>query len=308
MAVLNEHKVVLLVGPTAVGKTELSLSLTETLRGEIVSCDSRQVYRYMDIGTAKPTPAELARAPHHFIDVRDPDDYYSAGHYGEEARGCIDQLFERDKPPVVVGGSGFYIQALVDGLFAPRLSNPAVKEKWRRRIAEEGIETVFDYLRRVDPVTAGRLHANDLQRVVRALEVFDLSDTPISQFRQGDAEPAEFNPVFIGLYRDRQNLYERINRRVDAMLEQGLLDEVRALRERGYSPSLNALRTVGYREVFQYFEGELTFDEMVEKIKQNTRRYAKRQLTWFRKDERIHWLNIETTFTLQAIDKISHLL
>ena len=295
----KEHKVLFIVGPTAVGKTMLSLKIAEALDAEIISADSRQVYRFMDIGTAKPTPVELARVPHHFIDVRSPDQYYSAGEYGREARLCIEKLFARGYLPVVVGGSGFYIQALADGLFAPPISDPAVKEKWRGRIAAEGKEAVFELLRQVDPQSATRLHPNDTQRVVRALEVYDLTGLPISRYRRGGERPADFTPIFIGLAREREALYRRIEERVDLMMEQGLVEEAQGLLQRGFSPRLNALRTVGYQEVFSYLNGDLGYTEMIELIKTNSRRYAKRQLTWFRRDARIHGLDL-AEFSFQA--------
>ncbi len=264
--------------------------LAERLGAEILSADSRQVYKFMDIGTAKPTPAELARVPHHFIDIRKPDQLYSAGEYGRQARAVIDDLFSYNKMPLVVGGSGFYIRALVDGLFAPKVTDADVKEQWRRRIRQEGKERIFELLAQVDPQTASRLHINDTQRVVRALEVWELTGKPISQFRQGDETPAPFTPLFFGLDRDRAELYSRIESRVEKMIADGLVNEVEHLQQMGYGPQHNALRTVGYREVFDFFDGMFDFDTMIDTIKRNTRRYAKRQLTWFRKDERIFWV------------------
>ena len=289
----NVHKVLFIIGPTAVGKTELSLNLAEQLNGNIVSADSRQVYKYLDIGTAKPTQQERARVPHHFIDIHFPDFYYSAGEYGREARQHIDSLLKNGVAPVVVGGSGFYIQALVDGLYAPAISDSAVKEKWRRRIQEEGMEPILTILKQVDPLSAERLHPNDAQRIIRALEVWELTGKPISACREGDEQPADFAPIFIALNRDRAKLYRRIEARVDQMLRDGLVDEVEHLKNMGYGPELNALRTVGYQEVFDHFSGVLSFADMVETIKRNTRRYAKRQLTWFRRDPRINWIDID---------------
>ena len=305
---MNENKVLIVVGPTAVGKTEVALQLAESLKAEIVSADSRQVYRYLDIGTAKPTLEERRRIPHHFIDVRDPDQYYSAGEYGREARQRIAELLKRGIVPIVVGGSGFYIRALVDGLFAPRISDSTVKEKWRTRIREQGSETVFAYLLQVDPHTADRLHPNDTQRIVRALEVYEISGQVISQFRQGNAEPATFQPVFIGLMRDRKQLHERIERRVDLMLASGLVEEVAVLKKKGWGPELNALRTVGYQEVFKFLDGLYSYDEMIQKIKTSSRQYAKRQMTWFSKDQRIHWLAVDNTTTREVLQEIKILL
>jgi tRNA dimethylallyltransferase len=277
-----------------VGKTAWSLQLAEQTGGEIVSADSRQIYRYMDIGTAKPTRAQRAAVPHHFIDICDPDGYYSAGDFGREARACVASLLESGRTPIVVGGSGFYVRALVDGLFAPAVSDLAVKEKWRQAIRERGQEEVFAFLRSVDPQTAERLHVNDTQRIVRALEVYDLTGEPISHYRQGREQAADFCPLFIGMDRPRSILYERIEKRVDAMLADGLVDEVNGLQSRGWGPHLNALRTVGYEEVFRLLAGELNQQQMIDLIKQNSRNYAKRQLTWFRKDQRLLWLDATT--------------
>lgn len=290
---MSAPRVVFLIGPTAVGKTDLSLELAARWSAEIVSADSRQIYRYMDIGTAKPGLAELRRIVHHFIDIKNPDDYYSAGDYGREARSCIQTLQAAGRNALVVGGSGFYIQALVSGLFAPPVTDAAVKEKWRQAVRDQGAAAVFDYLRKVDPVSAGRLHVNDTQRIVRALEVYDLTGEPISSFRTTTETTAAFSPVYIGLDRPRPVLYQRIETRVDEMLAGGLLDEVRGLQERGWDLHLNALRTVGYSEVFRHFSGELNYDEMVHLIKQNSRHYAKRQLTWFRKNPAIAWFDLE---------------
>lgn len=289
---MKNVRVLLLVGPTAVGKTDLSIHIAQALGGEIVSADSRQVYRVMDIGTAKPTPEERALVPHHFIDSKDPDEIYSAGEYGRNARAVIDGLLTREILPVVVGGSGFYIRALVDGLFAPEISDQEVKEKWRRRVVTEGREAVFAELERVDPQTADRLHINDTQRIIRALQVYELTGKPISEFQEGREEPADFEPVFIGLERDRQELVQRIEQRVDQMIEQGLIEETKTLLAKGYSPELNALATLGYQEVVAYLQGEYNFEEMVEQIKIHTRQYSKRQMTWFRRDLRVNWINL----------------
>jgi len=305
---LSENRVLIIVGPTAVGKTEVALWLAESISTEIVSADSRQVYRYLDIGTAKPTLEERGRVPHHFIDIRDPDHYYSAGEYGREARQCIAELRQRGTAPIVVGGSGFYIRALVDGLFAPRISNPAVKGKWRMRIQNEGNEAVFSYLQQIDPRTAEHLHPNDTQRIVRALEVYELSGQVISQFRQGNEEPASFRPVFVGLRRNRKMLYERIERRVEQMLDSGLVDEVKALQKKGWGSELNALRTVGYQEMFAFLDGQYSYEEMVQKIKTSSRQYAKRQMTWFGKDKRIHWLEMDDRAIGDVVEEIRSLL
>ena len=302
--VLKENKVLILVGPTAVGKTDVSIHIARKLGGDIVSADSRQVYKYMDIGTAKPTHEQLDSVQHHFINVREPDQFYSAGEYGREARNCVYGLLRNGIVPVVVGGSGFYIQALVDGLFAPSVSDLAVKEKWHKKIETDGVDSVFAALEKVDPVSAKRLHPNDIQRVVRALEVYDLTGEPISKYQKGQEDAADFQPVFVGLTRERSELYSRIEYRVDEMFKDGLLEEVESLKKQGFDGSLNALKTVGYKEVFAYLNNELVFTEMVDTIKKNTRRYAKRQLTWFRKDSRIQWLDIDRLSETQIVETV----
>ncbi|MBN1995996.1 tRNA (adenosine(37)-N6)-dimethylallyltransferase MiaA [candidate division KSB1 bacterium] len=303
---MNVNKVPIIVGPTAVGKTELVLQLAQKIDAEIVSADSRQIYKYMDIGTAKPTSKELENFPHHFIDIRTPDQYFSAGEYGREARVRIKKIHAGGRTALVVGGSGFYIQALVDGLFAPRISDPEVKKHWHYIAQQNGTPFVLAYLRKVDPVTAERLQKNDLQRIVRAIEVFEISGRPISEYQKDTLQPAGFTPLFFGLNRNRQRLYERIEQRVDRMIRSGLVYEVQALKDRGWGPDLNALRTVGYTEVFAYLEGKLEYHEMVGKIKQNTRRYAKRQLTWFKRDERILWMDLDllSTASVSVLDGI----
>lgn len=289
-----KKKVLLIVGPTAVGKTEVSLQLAKLLDSEIVSADSRQVYKYMDIGTAKPTQEQRRQVPHHFIDIKHPDEYYSSGEYGREARDCVDEIFDRGKQPIVVGGSGLYIRALVDGFFEPKVSDVNIKSDLKKQAADKGLSAMYERLKSVDPVTANRLHATDTQRILRALEVFEITGQPFSRFLENKPEPASFHPVFCGLSLDRHQLYSRIESRVDRMFAGGFLDEVKELKSRGYDSNLNALQTVGYKEAFLFLGGKIGFAEMVQLIKQKSRNYAKRQLTWFRKDERIHWLDLNS--------------
>jgi tRNA dimethylallyltransferase len=284
--------VLLIVGPTAVGKTEVSLELAKLVDSEIVSADSRQVYKYMDIGTAKPTEGQRAQVRHHFIDVKYPDEYYSAGQYGREARDCIEEILSRRKLPVVVGGSGLYIRALVDGVFEPKVSDVKIKSELKRQTAVIGISAMYERLKSVDPVTADRLHASDTQRILRALEVYEITGQPFSVFLENNPKPANFRPVFFGLTLERGKLYSKIEARVEKMFADGFLDEVKELKSRGYESNLNALQTVGYKEAFLFLEGRIDFAEMVDLIKQKSRNYAKRQMTWFRKDPRIHWVDV----------------
>lgn len=285
------EEVLVLVGPTAVGKTCIAIDVAREIGGEIVSADARQVYRDMDIGTAKPTASEQAQVRHHMIDVVDPTMQFSAGEYAHQARAMIQRLIAQGTVPVVVGGSGLYIRALLDGFFEGQGSDPDIREALRRRVEEEGAPALHRVLREVDPELADRLHPNDAQRIVRGLEVYYATGTPLSILQSRSPMPAPFTPVMVGFMRDRDTLYRRIEERVDRMIEQGLIEEVRALAQRGYGPHLYALRTVGYKEVFPYLEGKRGLPETIAEIKRNTRRYAKRQLTWFRREQRIWWLD-----------------
>ncbi|MCG8604428.1 tRNA (adenosine(37)-N6)-dimethylallyltransferase MiaA [bacterium] len=290
---MTAERVLFIVGPTGIGKTQISLELAKRIDIEIVSADSRQIYRHMNIGTAKPSPSQLLAVPHHFIDTKSPNDYYSAGQFATEARQCIDQIFKRQRQPVVVGGSGLYIRALVDGLFEPQIADADVKASLKKRARREGTEAMYAILQQIDPDTAKRLQPTDSQRILRALEVFEITGEAFSKFLELKPVPAEFEPCFWGIDLDRDKLYERINARVDAMLDQGFLDEVRALQERGYGPELNALQSVGYKEAFLFLKDELSHEAMVNLMKQKSRNYAKRQLTWFRRDRRIQWLDLQ---------------
>jgi tRNA dimethylallyltransferase len=291
-----------LVGPTGIGKTSVSLIIAEKLPTEIVSADSRQIYRFMDIGTAKPTSEILNKIRHHFIDYLSPEVYYSAGIYGREARIKIDQIFEFNKIPLVVGGSGFYIQALIDGLSEIEVSDQGIREELRERLEKEGVETLFKELEKVDPQLTTKIKLKDKQRIFRGLEVYYATGSPLSQLQLNKPIPADFKPLLIGLEAERDWLYKKINERVDKMIKLGLIDEVQKLKDKGFSLKTNALNTVGYKEVFQYLNGHLEMDEMVEIIKMNSRRYAKRQITWFRRDNRIKWLSIDK---FDKIDKVA---
>ncbi|MFZ5515385.1 MAG: tRNA (adenosine(37)-N6)-dimethylallyltransferase MiaA [Candidatus Zhuqueibacterota bacterium] len=289
-------KVIFIVGPTAVGKTGFSLQLAAQFESvEIISADSRQVYKLMDIGTAKPLLSERAQIVHHFIDCKLPDEYFSAGQFGNEARRVIDALFAGRKTPMVVGGSGLYIRALVDGLFERQVSSDVVKRQLKNEIREKGLPALYERLQAIDAASARQIHPNDGHRIVRALEVYELTGTPISEFYKNSTEPISFQPVFIGLNRRREELYRIIEERVDAMIRMGLVEEVAQLQQAGFGSNLNSMQTVGYREVFDYLEGRCDSDDMVRLIKQRTRNYAKRQLTWFRNDPRIKWFDIDTS-------------
>ncbi|MCI0706498.1 MAG: tRNA (adenosine(37)-N6)-dimethylallyltransferase MiaA [Ignavibacteriae bacterium] len=294
--------VLVIVGPTASGKTPLSLLLAEKLNGEIISADSRQVYKYLDIGTAKPTREELRRVKHHFIDILEPTKEYNAGEYGNEAREALQTILLRKKTPILVGGSGLYLKAVIDGFFEGPGKDPELRNELEEKLSRNGGAALLEELRGVDPETAARMDATKPRRIVRALEVYYATGMPLSKFHAEQAQNSIFEFIQFGLEWDRKELYQRINERVDRMVEQGLLDEVRALLNKGYSRSLNALNTVGYKEMFDYLEGKATLEESVELMKRNTRRFAKRQLTWFRADKRIRWVKCDgrTDFSLLA--------
>jgi tRNA dimethylallyltransferase len=277
-----------LVGPTASGKTDVSLELARHLNAEIISADSRQIYRYMDIGTAKPTEADRRAVRHYFVDELLPDKEFNAGEFGRRGREIIHDIIRRGKVPLVVGGSGLYIRALVDGFFDGPSADPGLRRELHRLLDEQGPEYLYDMLKAADPAAAGKMLPSNTRRVIRALEVLKITGIPISSLHETKIEIG-FTPVFVGLEWERKQLYSRINRRVELMIDAGLEAEVRNLQSMGFTSDMNALMTVGYREMFGYLDGVHSLSETIELIKMNTRRYAKRQLTWFRPDRRIRW-------------------
>jgi len=283
----------LLTGPTAVGKTSLSLELAQRLDAEIISADSRQIYRELTIGTSKPEPDQLARIPHHFIDALDLGTPFSAGEFARQANARIRSILERGRVPLVVGGSTLYLHALQFGLAEIPPVAPEVRQHLENRLADEGADPLFDELLRFDPVSAATLDPTKTHRLLRALEVYHGTGRPLSSYYENQ-QPPPFTFKVVVLYRERESLYERINQRVDQMLKHGLLDEVRGLLERSADPSFNALRTIGYQEPIAYLRGEIDYDEMVRLIKRNSRRYAKRQRTWFRRYPDYQWIHADT--------------
>ena len=285
-------QVLAIVGPTASGKTALSILLAEKLHGEIISADSRQIYKLLTIGTAKPTSEDFHRVPHHFIDVLDPDQEYNAAEYGQQARSKIEELLEKGTQPIIVGGSGLYVRAIIDGFFNGPGKYPEIREQLELDAKKFGAEILFEKLKRIDPVSAAKMDPSKVRRVVRALEVYYTTGKPISDLHSTQETRASFEVLQYALEWERKTLYDRINHRIDQMMEKGLVEEVRELKTRGYMSDLNALNTVGYKETFDFIEGKLTKEEMVRLIKQNSRRFAKRQLTWFRADKRIRWISV----------------
>lgn len=283
------------VGPTASGKTALGVRLALRLDGEVVSADSMQIYKGMDIATAKPTMAETCGVPHHLIGFREPDAPFSVADYVEAAGPVIRDIAARGRLPILVGGTGLYVDALTDNIrFGEEKADPALRAALQRQAEEEGGAAMLERLRAVDPETAARLHPGDVRRIVRALEVYEATGRTMAEQRaQSRREPSPYDTFFIGIRcADRQKLYDRINRRVDAMLEGGLLEEAAACLQASPAAS-GAAQAIGHKELRPYLEGELSLAEAVENLKRETRRYAKRQLTWFGRNPRIHWIEAD---------------
>jgi len=282
--------VLVLIGPTAVGKTALSLALAERFSCEIVGLDSMQIYRHMDIGTAKATAEERARVPHHLLDVVSPDEEYHVARYVADATQACREIIARGNRPLLVGGTGLYLKGLLEGLFEIPGIPEAVRESLRQRLAEEGRAVLFAELAQCDPESASRIHPNDTHRLLRALEIFQATGRSWSEhLREQQAQPSLATVLQIGLDCEREALYERINLRVEKMVEEGLLGEVEKLLAMGYDPGLKAMQSIGYRHMLQYLQGQWDWDETLFLLARDTRRYAKRQMTWFGNDPNIRW-------------------
>ncbi|MNB72373.1 tRNA dimethylallyltransferase [compost metagenome] len=286
-------KLLVLLGPTAVGKTRLSLSLASALHAEIISGDSMQVYRGMDIGTAKIKPEEMEGIPHHLIDVLDPTEPYSVAEFQAEGRRLIGEISARGRLPFIVGGTGLYIESLCYGFrFSEAVADEAFRSEMDRFADEHGALALHARLAEVDPESATRLHPNDRRRIIRALEIFRQTNTPLSQSPAAVKPESPYDLCLIGLTMDRQKLYQRIEERIDEMLADGLVDEVKALMERGCSRNLVSMQGLGYKEIAAYLGGEMTYEEAVILLKRDTRRFAKRQLSWFRHMKDIRWIDV----------------
>jgi tRNA dimethylallyltransferase len=300
-ATKDKPKILVIVGPTCSGKTAVSLGLAAKLNGEIISADSRQVYKHLDIGTAKPTPEERKAVKHYFVDELLPDQDFNAGRFGESGREIVGRILQQHKLPIVVGGSGLYVRSLIEGFFEGPGADDEFREAMENHITAGRIEYLLNELNRVDPVSAATIDPTKPRRIVRALEVYHLTGQPLSTLHREKRVQIDFQPLLYGLEWRRETLYCRIETRCEQMLASGLLHEVEHLEEMGYDDSLNALNTVGYAEAFSYRRGEMSYEEFVRLFKQNTRRYAKRQLTWFRSDKRIEWIEIDERRSTQDV-------
>ena len=286
------NNIICIAGPTASGKTALAVELAKELNGEVVSCDSMQVYRRMDIGTAKPTAEEMQGIPHHMIDVAEPDEDFSVSRYCAQAAPIVDDIVARGKTAIIAGGTGLYMDSLIQGNdFAP-FPATGVREQLEAEAEARGIQVLFDRLAAVDPEAAGRLHLSDRKRIIRALEVYlETGQTITEHNRKTRLIPPRYSPLWLGLdFENRADLYGRIDRRVGLMLDMGLIAEIQGLLAAGIPPKCTAMQAIGYKEFVAALKGECTIGEAADQVRQASRRYAKRQLTWFRRNQKIHWL------------------
>jgi len=282
-----------IAGPTAVGKTEYAIEAAKAFNGEIVSCDSMQLYQFMDIGSAKPTEEERAQAVHHLIDFLDPREEFSVARYQQLAREAIDDILSRGKLPVISGGTGLYLNSILyDMDFAEAAENSALRENLRSIAETNGPEALHEMLAELDPAAAERIHPNNTKKIIRAIERLQAGEGTVRPFDSGIRENPAYDPLMVCLTRDREELYDRINRRVDALIDAGLVDEVKSLVAMGLTADDISMKGIGYKEIIAYLEGETSLEESIDTIKKNTRHYAKRQLTWFRRYDKITVVNL----------------
>ena len=288
-----KNKILVIAGPTAVGKTDLSIELAEKLNGEIVSADSMQIYKYMDIGSAKVTKEEMKNIKHYMIDVVDPKDAFSVSEYKDMAKKNIDEIISKGKLPIIAGGTGLYIDSLTCNMnFSETEKDDQYREELEKLALEKGNEYIHEMLKDIDMESYNKIHPNNRKRVIRALEVYKLTGKPFSSYNAGKKMyESDYDVHYYVLTMDREKLYERINLRVDIMMEKGLIKECETLRDMGYTADMQSMQGIGYKEVLNYFDGKLSLDEAVNMIKQGSRNYAKRQLTWFRRDPRAIFLD-----------------
>lgn len=288
---MTKIPLIVIAGPTASGKTALSVNIAKAVGGEIVSADSMQIYKYMNIGTAKPTEIEKQGITHHMMDFLEPSESFSVADYCQMAKGVIEDIYKRGKIPVLVGGTGLYIDSLVNGVdFGEESGNEKIREELEHMAQTEGKEAVHKLLAEIDPETAEKYHPNNLRRIIRAIEVYKTQGVTVSQKAKAE-KISPYNAVYFCIDWDRSTLYDRIDRRVDVMVKDGLEDEVKSLLERDIPPESTAMQSIGYKEFCGYLKGNISLDDAVSMVKQNTRHYAKRQLTWFRRNKNINWLD-----------------
>lgn len=286
------RKIIVIAGPTAVGKTKYAIEAAKAFNGEVVSCDSMQLYKYMDIGSAKPTAKELAEVPHHLVDIINPAEPFSVAEYQKLAKASIEDIFARGKVPVIAGGTGLYLNSILyDMDFSNAKQDQELRQKLEKEAQEFGPEYIHNKLAELDADAAQRIHPNNVKKVVRAIEAA-ITGENIKDFKECNTKVTDFERILIGLTRDRDELYDRINQRVDLLVEQGLFDEVRRLLEKGLTESDISMKGIGYKEIIGYFDEKYSKEESIDLIKKNTRHLAKRQITWFKRYEDINWIDI----------------
>jgi len=288
-----KRPLIILTGPTAVGKTELSIRLAKEVNGEIISADSMQVYKYMDVGTAKIMPEEMQGVKHYLVDEFEPDDDFNVVKFQEYAKRYMEEIYAKGKIPIIVGGTGFYIQALLYDIdFDDNDADTSYRESLEKLAKEKGSDVLYDMLKKVDPKSCETIHANNVKRVIRALEFYEKTKKPISEHNETErAKTSPYNFAYFVLTDDREVLYERIDKRVDIMVQNGLFDEVKMLKDKGYKKEMVSMQGIGYKEVFDYLEGNSTYEEAIYILKRDTRHFAKRQLTWFRREKDVTWVD-----------------
>lgn len=301
--------VVVIIGPTASGKTKVSIELAKEIQGEIVSADSMQVYKYMNIGTAKPTKEETAGIKHYLIDEVEPSEEFNVAKYQKLAYRYIEEILKKKKIPIICGGTGLYINSLVYNIeFADTICDWDLREKLAKEAEEHGNEYIYNKLKAIDPKAAEKIHMNNVKRVIRAIEVYTYTQKPISLHQEESLRnPPKYNYIIIGLTKERERLYEDIEKRVDIMMKTGLVDEVKKLLEMGYDKNTIAMQGLGYKEIMSYIKGEMSEEETVYILKRDTRRYAKRQITWFKKLKNVYWIKVdEIKEEKEIIEKIKY--
>ncbi len=300
----EQVRIVAIVGPTGSGKTEIGIRLAEKLGGEIISVDSMQIYRWMDIGTAKPTPEMRAIIPHHLIDFLDPDQPYNAGKFAADADAIISQLCRQNKPSILVGGTALYLRALINGIIPVPDISPTIRQEVRGLIAQQGIQAAYNRLKELDSKSADKLHPNDISRISRALEVVLETGNSIQDYQKEHGfQQQRYNVLYLGPQWPRDVLYHRINIRVEQMIKDGLVDEVESLLKMGYDTHLAPLNSIGYKQTIQYIQRKIDLGEMIRDIQKKSRHYSKKQLTWYKKDQNIRWLD-ENKLSQQDIDVV----
>ncbi len=301
---MDKKKLIVVAGPTASGKTAVSVALAKKIQGEIISADSMQVYKYMDIGSAKITKEQMEGVAHHLIDVLEPDEDFSVHRFQMMAKKAMDSIYAKQATPIIAGGTGFYIQSVVNDIdFSQTDEQAHVRRQVEEYFEKYGGDGLHTWLEKVDAQSASKIHPNNVKRVCRALEYYLLTGEKMSAHNaKQQAKSSPYDVTFIVLTMDRGLLYERINQRVDQMIEQGLVDEVKCLREKGYTKEMTSMQGLGYKEIFDYLEGRITLEEAIYIIKRDTRRFAKRQLTWFRREKNVQWIHVDQfAFDVEAI-------